>query len=146
MTLPTEALIARLQIDLTRKTNSFSEYITHSSPYVAAGQEGMLEVVARHAKEERECAVEIARLIVALGGVPETGLFDEGAADTNYLSITHLFRMLLVRREKDLRMTEERIRDCDGHPAARELMLRVREMEERQLSELTAVLGKCDAA
>ena len=40
-------------------------------------------------------------------------------------------------------MTEERVRECDGHPAARDVMLGVLEAEQRQLAELREVRDRC---
>ena len=136
-------LIARLQTDLTRKACSFTEYVTNSSPYVAPGQEPMWEALVRQAREDRALALDIGRLIVAMGGVPEPGVFDEIAADTNYLAIGYQYRELIRRKEAELAMTEERVRECDGHPAARDVMLGVLEAEQRQLAELREVRDRC---
>lgn len=136
-------LIARLQMDLTRKVCSFTEYVTNSSPYIAPGQEPMWEVLVRQAREDRALALDIGRLIVAMGGVPDPGVFDALAADTNYLAIGYQYRELLRRKEAELGMTEERVRNCDGHPAARDLMLRVLEAEQRQMAELREVREHC---
>ncbi len=131
-----DRLIAKLQRDLTRRTCSFSEYVTVSSPYVAPGQEGLWDLISRNAAEERAHADRIARLIVSLGGVPQPGLFNEGVADTNYLKITYLAGLIEKHKEQDIRDAEERIADCSGYPAARELFLEILETDKRQLCEL----------
>jgi bacterioferritin (cytochrome b1) len=142
MSLSADALVARLQEDLTRKANSFAEYVRISSPYIAEGQQPLCDLVARQAMEERAQADSIARLIVALGGVPAPGIFDEGAADLNYLRITHLAEMLLRTREKAVAVAEQRVEDCAGHPEARQVMLAVLECEERHLRELREELAR----
>ena len=139
------ALVAKLQEDLTRKAYSFAEHIRVTSPYIAPGQEPLYELIARQAGEERGFADNIARLIVTLGGVPTPGLFDEGGADTNYLKITYLGAELVTKRERAVRTAEERVEDCAGHPAAREVMLAVLDVEQRHLRELREELARHEA-
>jgi hypothetical protein len=140
--LTAEALVAKLQEDLTRKAYSFAENIRVSSPYVAPGQEPLFDLVARQAREERDIADGISRLIVGLGGVPTPGLFDNEGADNNYLKITYVCAELLRKREQAVKTTERRIEDCAGHPAAREVMLSVLSAEQRHLAELREELAK----
>lgn len=137
-----EQLIDRLQLDLTRKSYSFTEYITMSSPYVPEGKEPMWRLLLRHRAEERDHARMLGKLIVSLGGIPNPGLFDEGAADTNYLSIFYLYDLLIKSKLDSISAFEERLKETDEFPDARDVVQRILEDERRQLSELNAVLAE----
>ncbi len=134
-----EELIEKLQRDLTRKTYSFVEYVTMASPYVPEGREPMWELLLRLRTEERQHAELLSRLIVALGGIPNPGLFDEGAADTNYLHIDYLYKLLIRHKEQSVKEFEQRVNDSSGFPEARAVLLKILEDEKEQL----AVLREC---
>lgn len=131
-----EELIDRLQGDLTRRDSSFAEYITQSSPYIPEGKQEMLALVERLAAQEKTHARQIGRLIIRLGGVPSPGPFEEGAADTNYLSIVYLYGLLLRWKAKSGRELEQRLAECDGYPEAREVLAAIVEAERKQEAEL----------
>lgn len=140
-----EELIEKLQLDLTRRTYSFAEYITMSSPYIPAGQEPMWNHVVELAKEEKANARQLGRLIIALGGVPTPGLFDEGAADTNYLSIGYLYGLLVKWKEDSLRQLEARVEESSGYPQVREVLLKIVEQERRQCEDLRDAIDRYGA-
>ena len=141
MTLSAAALVDILQGDLTRKTNSFAEYVTHCSPYVPPGCEPMVELIAAHAAQDREQAVALGEMIYALGGIPNPGMFDESVADTNYLSIVYLFDLYVRLKRESVESYEARVDECSGHPAVRALVLRILEREQQQLAEAEAALA-----
>lgn len=137
-----EQMIERLQFDLTRKTYSFSEYVTTSSPYVPPGKDEMWDLLLKHRAQNRAQAQLLARAIVDLGGVPQPGLFDDGAADTNYLSIVYLFELLARTLTEAIRITEERLCETKCFPALRPLLEHILHEEKRQHSEVIALLEK----
>ena len=129
-------LIDHLQIILTRKTFSFAHYITISSPYVAPDKASLWDLAVSQAAEDREEALCLGRLIMSLGGVPQPGIFDELAADTNYLSITYLMEELLRRRKDEVAQSEKSLPLCDGYPTARECLLQILETEKAQVEQI----------
>jgi hypothetical protein len=135
-------LVDRLQFDLTRKTYSFTEYITISSPYIPPGKEEMWDLLLQHRQQNREQARRLSRIIVDLGGIPQPGLYNEGAADTNYLSIIYLYNVLVRTIEGSVRATQERITQAEGYPAVRQLMEAILAEERKQHSEVSAMLEK----
>ena len=138
--LTVEELIDRLQLDLTRKTTSFAEYLTNCSPYIPPGAEPLWDLLVRTRDQERQHADLLARTIVEYDGVPSPGVYDEGTSDANYLHIFHLYELLKRSKESSIRMFEKRIAEADGYPAARHVLGNILEDERRQLAELTAAL------
>jgi rubrerythrin len=134
--IPAETLVAKLQDDLTRKTYSLIEYVTMASPYVPEGKGEMWDLLLKLRGEERGHSRILSRLIVDLGGIPAPGLFDEGAADTNYLNIVYLYGLLIRHKESSVRELQERVADTAGYPGARTVILQVLADEERNLAEL----------
>lgn len=140
--IPVQELIELLQEDLTRKSYSFTEYITMSSPYVPKGKEAMVRLLERLTLHEHEHAEWIARLIVDLGGIPNPGLFDEGAADTNYLNIFYLYDLLIRSKEKSIHLFEERLQQCAGYREAEQVIAAIVKQERDQLKELQEMAAK----
>lgn len=134
--IPAEVLVERLQDDLTRKTYSFAEYVTMSSPYIPPGKQPMFDLLLRHRDEDHEHARALGRVIVDLGGVPNPGLFNEGVADMNYLDIRHLYKLLIGAKEQSVQAFEERLREAGGYPEAETVLKSVLEAERKQLAEL----------
>lgn len=140
--IPVQELIAHLQEDLTRKSYSFTEYVTMSSPYVPKGKEAMVRLLERQTARQHEHADLIARLIVDLGGIPNPGLFDESAADTNYLNIFYLYGLLIQSKENSIRLFEERVPQCAGYREAEQVIGIILTQERQQLTELKEMLAK----
>ena len=143
-TLPLE-LLKGLQEDLTRKTYSFTEYILMCSPYVPAGREPLMELLARLVEEEHRHARAIGGMIVLLEGIPNPGLFDESAADMNYLDIVYLYGLLIRHKEKTIVHFAERLRQAEGFPPVLEGLGRIMEDEKRQLDDLKGALERTAA-
>ena len=134
-------LIDHLQIILTRKTFSFAHYITISSPYVAPDKATLWDLAVSQAGEDHEAALSLGRLIISLGGVPQPGIFDELAADTNYLSIPYMMKELLQRRLDEMVQTEKSLPLCDGYPTARECLLQILETEKAQIEQINKAVA-----
>ncbi|MCX7718638.1 MAG: hypothetical protein N2111_09610 [Candidatus Sumerlaeaceae bacterium] len=140
--IPSETLADLLNAELSRKTCSFAEYITASAPYVPPGADELLTLVERMARSDREQAAALEDMIVDLGGIPQPGVYDEGVADTNYLNIVYLSELLVRSRRSSLEQFRKRLDDCAGYPAARELLLRIIEVDTALLREMEAALEK----
>ncbi len=140
------ALIDGLQRDLSRKTYSFVEYITHASPYIAPAYEPLWKLLLRLRQQEREHANTISRLIVALGGIPNPMIMDESAADLNYLRLEYLGQLLVRHKEQSVREFEVRVEQAAGFPEIRAILLDILSAEESQLRELRETLEQCRAA
>lgn len=143
-TLPLE-LLKGLQEDLTRKTYSFTEYILMCSPYVPAGREPLVELLRTLVAEEHRHARLIGEMIVSLEGIPNPGLFDESAADMNYLDIVFLYGLLIGHKERTIGHFAERLQQAEKHPQVRESLGRIMEDEKRQLQDLKAALERTAA-
>ena len=134
-------LIDHLPILLTRTTFSFAHYITISSPYVAPDKASLWDLAVSQAAEDRDQALCLGRLIISLGGVPQPGIFDELAADTNYLSIAYMMEELLRRRLDQVAQTEKSLPLCDGYPTARECLLQILETEKAQIERINKAVA-----
>jgi len=139
----TDKLIEKLQYDLSRKTYSFIEYVTHASPYIAEPYEPLWNLLLELREEERKHARMLSALIVRLGGIPTPTLFDESAADLNYLRIEYLTELIIRHKENSVAEFEQRIEDASGFPEARAVLLEILEAEKRQVARLRDTLNEC---
>ncbi len=144
MTLETkDQLLAGLQSDLSRKTYSFVEYVTHASPYVPESFVPLWKLLLEIRREEKEHARILSRAIVSLGGIPTPMLFDESAADLNYLRIDYLANLLVKDKEKSVAEFETRVAQASGFPEIRLVLLELLEAEKRQLERIRRSLEEC---
>lgn len=141
--IPATELIEKLQLDLTRKAYSFTEYITVSSPYIARGKEPLWAALLTQRNQEQKHAEILARLIVSLGGVPNPGLFDESVADMSYLSIVYLYGQLIQSKKRSTSAFEERLGQCKGFPEGEAVINQILDEERQQLEQLEQLLSTC---
>jgi hypothetical protein len=85
----------------------------------------------------------LSALIVRLGGIPTPTLFDESAADLNYLRIEYLTELIIRHKENSVAEFEQRIEDASGFPEARAVLLEILEAEKRQVARLRDTLNEC---
>ena len=83
------------------------------------------------------------QVIIRLGGIPNPGLFDEGSADMNYLSIVFLFERLLRLKAEAIRELEERVGQTNGYPEAREVLLGILNEDRRRHEHLVERFDLC---
>jgi len=138
-------LIDALQLDLTRKTSSFAEYLTSCSPYVPPGAEPLWNLLLRVRDEERAHAQLLGRVIVEYNGIPSPGVYEEDSSDANYLHIFYLYDLLIRSKEASIRTFEERAEQTRDYPAAYQVILTILEDEKRQLRELKECLASARA-
>lgn len=128
--------------ELSRKSCSFAEYILHCAPYVPPGAGDLLAVIKRIARCDREQAATLEDTIVALGGIPQSGMFDEGVADTNYLNLVYLCELLVRSRRECLELFVKRLDDSAGYPAVCEVLQMIIEQDRLLLRELEEALER----
>lgn len=129
-------LVDKLQLDLTRKTSSFAEYLTMCSPYVPSGAEPLWDLLLHVRDEERVHARLLGRAIVEHNGIPSPGAYDEGSPDANYLHIFYLYDLLIRSKEASIRVFESRAEETRDYPAAHKVIQSILDDERRQLREL----------
>jgi len=118
-----ERTVEMLNRLLQRKMNSLAAYLAEASPYVAEGDEPIVEAIKALHETERRHAAEAARLILSLEGVPQIGSFDPDVAESNYLSVRYLLGPLLARLESDIALFQQLHNQCEL-PAVREFLAR----------------------
>jgi len=141
---PRATLLERLEACVSGKTYSFVDYIVNASPYIAERFAPLWELLLQLRKEEREHARMLSRLVVKMGGVPNPRIFDESAADLNYLRIEYLAKLLIQAKEKAIGELEKTIELCAGAPEAREVLLELLAAEQQQLVRIRETLASCE--
>ncbi|MGC8741058.1 MAG: hypothetical protein ACP5UB_06325 [Candidatus Sumerlaeaceae bacterium] len=142
---PKEKLLQGLQSDLSRKTYSFVEYITNASPYIPEHFAPLWSLLIVLRREEREHAKLLSRIIAALGGIPDPMLFDESAADLNYLRLDYLGQLLIKHKERAVTEFEQRVAEANGFPEIRAVLLELLAAEKDQLQRIRNTFEECRA-
>lgn len=138
-----DEIMAWLQEELSRRSYSFVEYITHASPYIPARFAPVWDLLLQLRAEERALAELLSRTIVQLEGIPNPQLLDESVADLNYLRLDYLVKLLIRDKEANVARLEGRIAQLGGYPVARTAMLVVWEKDKQHLERLARTMADC---
>ncbi|MCX7625813.1 MAG: hypothetical protein N2Z21_06340 [Candidatus Sumerlaeaceae bacterium] len=142
-TISLDEVVEWLQEELSRRSYSFVEYITHASPFISKRFAPLWELLLELRKEERGLAETLSRTIVQLGGIPNPQLLDESIADLNYLRLEYLGKLLILHKEAHVGRLAERIAQLGGYPIARTVLLSVWEADKHHIQRLTSTLAAC---
>lgn len=142
--LPQETVLQWLIEELSRKTYSFVEYISHASPYIPQHLAPLWDLLLELRKEERAQADLLSRAIVEAGGIPTPMLLDESMADLNYLRLDYLVKLLIDHKKQAVARLEERVSKLEGYPTLRVVLLEILETEKSHIEKLRATLAECE--
>ena len=140
MDISREKLITLLNEDLAREYQAIIAYVVYSQVIKGAAYMKIAEELERHATEELEHALLIARDIDYLGGrptaVPKSVKTSENAED--------LLRFDLDNENETVRHYRERVRQCEalGEYAIAEHLREILTQEQEHQIDLATALGK----
>lgn len=92
--------------------NSLATYIVGAEPYVAKGQETILENIQDIAKDNAVLAKEIAGCMQSLDIMPHSTSFHTRMSELNYLSIDYLKNVLIHELDLERKHIEGFITEC----------------------------------
>ena len=92
--------------------NSLATYIVAAEPYVATGQEIILENIQDIAKDNAVLAKEIAGCMRSLDAIPHSSSFNTRMSELNYLSINYLKTVLINELGLEHQQVEKFISEC----------------------------------
>jgi bacterioferritin len=133
-------LIALLNEDLAREYQAVIAYVVYSQVIKGAQYMSIAEELEKHAKQELEHALLIAKQIDYLGGMPtvtpEPVMTSEDAAE--------MLRFDLEAENKTVRNYRERVRQCEalGEYAIAENIRKILVNEQEHQIDLATALGK----
>lgn len=140
-----DEVMAWLQEELSRRSYSFVEYITHASPYIPERFVPVWDLLLQLRTEERTLAEVLSRTIVQLEGLPNPQLLDESVADLNYLRLDYLAKLLVKHKETNVARLSGRIAQLSGYPLARNALLTVWETDKQHLERLSRTMADCSS-
>jgi bacterioferritin len=140
MDISPEKLIAHLNDDLAREYQAIIAYIVYSQVIKGAAYMKIAEELERHAKEELEHALLIAKDIDYLGGAPTVTPKPVKTSEKT----EDLLRFDLDNENETVRHYRERVRQCEalGEYAIAEHLREILSQEQEHQIDLATALGK----
>jgi len=137
-TITRQQLIDRLNEDLSREYQAIIAYVVYSQVIKGAEYMSIAEELERHAKEELQHAITIAKQIDYLGGMPAaTPLAVKTSDDARVM-----LRADLDNENETVRNYRERVRQCESlgeYGIAEDLREILRQEQEHQIDLATAL-------
>ena len=135
-----EQLIKLLNEDLAREYQATIAYVVYSQMLKGAAYMAIAEELEKHAKQELEHALVIARQIDYLGGTPTTVSKPVRVSD----EVTEMLRFDLDNENETVRNYRERVRQCEalGEYALAEHIRKILVDEQEHQIDLATALGQ----
>jgi bacterioferritin len=137
-TLTREQLIGKLNEDLSREYQAIIAYVVYSQALKGAQYMSIAKELEKHASEELQHAITIAKHIDYLGGMPN------GTAEAVKLTenAEEMLRADLDNENKTVRGYRERVKECEAmgeYGIAEDIREILRQEQEHQLDLATAL-------
>jgi bacterioferritin len=134
-----ETLIKNLNEDLAREYQAMIAYITYSQVLKGAEYMSIAQELEKHAAQELEHALTIAKQVDYLGGTPTVTPSPVKVSSDN----KEMLRADLKNESETIRNYRERIRQCEqlGEYAMAELVREILVQEQEHLIDLATALG-----
>ena len=134
-----ETLIKNLNEDLAREYQAIIAYITYSQVLKGAEYMSIAEELEKHAAQELQHALTIAKQVDYLGGTPTVTPNPVKVSSDN----KEMLRADLKNESETIRNYRERIRQCEqlGEYAMAELVREILVQEQEHLIDLATALG-----
>ena len=138
--LPRQELIRLLNEDLSREYQAIIAYVVYSQVLKGAAYMKIAEELERHAKEELEHALTIARQIDYLGGEPTVTPKPVRTSD----DAEEILRFDLANENETVRNYNERVRQCEalGEYGMAERIREILAQEQEHQIDLATALGR----
>jgi len=138
--LTREALVAKLNEDLSREYQAIIAYVVYSQVLKGAQYMAIAGELETHASEELQHAITVAKHIDYLGGTPTTVALPVKMSENP----TDLLRADLENENSTIRNYRERVRECESlseYAIAEDIREILRQEQEHQ-SDLAMALGE----
>ncbi|MGB9435940.1 MAG: ferritin-like domain-containing protein [Candidatus Acidiferrum sp.] len=134
-----ETLIKNLNEDLAREYQAIIAYITYSQVLKGAEYMSIAQELEKHAAQELEHALTIAKQVDYLGGTPTVTANPVKVSSDN----KEMLRADLKNESETIRNYRERVRQCEqlGEYAMAELVREILVQEQEHLIDLATALG-----
>jgi bacterioferritin len=134
-----ETLIKNLNEDLAREYQAIIAYITYSQVLKGAEYMSIAEELEKHAAQELQHALTIAKQVDYLGGTPTVTPNPVKVSSDN----KEMLRADLKNESETIRNYRERVRQCEqlGEYAMAELVREILVQEQEHLIDLATALG-----
>jgi bacterioferritin len=134
-----DGLIQALNEDLAREYQAVIAYVTYSQVLKGAEYMNIAGELEKHASEELQHALTIAKQVDYLGGTPVVQPKSVKVTDDN----VEMLRADLANEETTIRNYRQRIRQCEelGEYAMAELIREILVQEQEHLIDLATALG-----
>jgi bacterioferritin len=134
-----ETLIKNLNEDLAREYQAMIAYITYSQVLKGAEYMSIAQELEKHAAQELEHALTIAKQVDYLGGTPTVTPNPVKVSSDN----KEMLRADLKNESETIRNYRERVRQCEqlGEYAMAELVREILVQEQEHLIDLATALG-----
>jgi bacterioferritin len=138
--LSREALIKKLNEDLAREYQAVIAYVVYSQVITGAKYMAIAAELEKHASEELQHALTIAKQIDYLGGTPTTVPLDVTMSD----DAEQLLRADLENENTTIREYRERVQQCEalGEYALAEHIREILRQEQEHQIDLATALGE----
>jgi bacterioferritin len=138
--LSREALIKKLNEDLAREYQAVIAYVVYSQVITGAKYMTIAAELEKHASEELQHALTIAKQIDYLGGTPTTVPLDVAMSD----DAEQLLRADLANENTTIREYRERVQQCEalGEYALAEHIREILRQEQEHQIDLATALGE----
>jgi bacterioferritin len=138
--LSREALIKKLNEDLAREYQAVIAYVVYSQVITGAKYMTIATELEKHASEELQHALTIAKQIDYLGGMPTTVPLDVAMSD----DAEQLLRADLENENTTIREYRERVQQCEalGEYALAEHIREILRQEQEHQIDLATALGE----
>jgi bacterioferritin len=137
--LDREGLIASLNEDLAREYQAIIAYTVYSQVFKGAEYMNIAAELEKHAGQELQHALTIAKQVDYLGGVPTVEPKPVKVSDDN----KEMLRADLRNESETIRNYRERVKQCEqlGEYAMAELVRQILVQEQEHLIDLATALG-----
>jgi bacterioferritin len=137
-TITRQQLIDRLNEDLAREYQAIIAYVVYSQALKGAAYMAIAKELEKHAGEELQHALKVAKHIDYLGGMPTAAPLPVKLTE----SAEEMLRADLENENETIRHYRERVRECEGlgeYGIAEDIREILRQEQEHQIDLATAL-------